>query len=394
MNFLFDARVIQDHFPGIGRYAFNLLAALPAELRAGEQIVVLHDLSAPSTRLPLHTLRELHHPQARWQEWHVPVFGLKNVMARLPHAPAKAIAHFPYYMRPASTAMPSLTTIHDALLLVHPEVAASTPARIANRLLNAFAIRASRRVIAVSHSAAKDIARFFPAARGKMLVIPEAADPSFTPRSIAEQDDALRAFAIPRPFALFLASNKPHKNLVRLVEAWKRVGKGWREEREERGKLVSSVSTFHSPFLVIAGHVDPRYPQVQQRVKELGLDQHVRFIGAISDAQAAALYSACDLFVFPSLYEGFGLTPLEAMACGAPVVCSDTSAMPEVAGGAALLFDPTKPDEIAQACLRVLRDDALRVVMRERSLKQAATFNWQKTARLTIDAYRSLMHDV
>jgi alpha-1,3-rhamnosyl/mannosyltransferase len=395
VKFLFDARVIQDHFPGIGRYAFNLLAALPAELRAGEQIIVLHDPSAPSLRLPMERLRERQHPQVRWQEWRVPVFGVKNLASRLPHPPANAIAHFPYYMRPATAAMPSLTTIHDALLMVHPEVAASTPARIANRLLNALAIRASQGVIAVSHSGAQDIERFLPAARGKMTVIPEAADPLFAPLSVAAQDEALKPFAIQRPFALFLASNKPHKNLVRLVEAWALAMGDWKSGigNARATDPQSPISNPEFPLLLIAGHVDPRYPQAQQRVKALGLEQQVRFIGVVSDAQAAALYSACGLFVFPSLYEGFGLTPLEAMACGAPVVCSNTSAMPEVAGEAALLFDPTAPAEIAQACLRVLRDGALRASMRERSLKQAATFSWQKTAQLTIDAYRSLTQD-
>ena len=390
MNILFDARVIQDHFPGIGRYAFNLLAALPAELRAGEQLIVLYDPSTPSTRLPIQTLREKQHPQVRWQEWRVPVFGVKNLASRLPRTQGNAVAHFPYYLRPALTTMPALTTIHDALLMVHPEVAASSKARIANRLLNALAIRASRRVIAVSHSGAKDIERFFPAARGKTTVIPEAADPSFTPRSRAEQDEACDAFDLHHPFALFLASNKPHKNLVRLVEAWGLVIRDWRIGIGDwrLPGAQSLISHLQSPLLVIAGHVDPRYPQAQQRVNELGLDPHVRFIGAVSDAQAAALYSACDLFVFPSLYEGFGLTPLEAMACGAPVACAGTSAMPEVAGDAALLFDPTKPEEIAQACRRLLRDDALRSEMRARSLKQAATFSWQNTARLTIEAYR------
>lgn len=384
MNFLFDARVIQDHFPGIGRYAFNLLAALPAELRPGERLIALHDPSTPSTRLPLRSLHEMQCSQVSWQEWRVPLFGLKNLVGRLPHLPANSIAHFPYYVRPATTSAPSLTTIHDVLLLVHPEVAASALARIANRTLNALAIRASRCVIAVSHSGAKDIERFFPATRGRVVVIPEAADPAFAPRSVAEQNATLATMDIRHPFALYLASNKPHKNLARLVEAWAKVVGDCEMTSSEASQRSDS------PVLVIAGHIDPRYSQAQQQVRALGLEQHVRFAGAVSDAQAAALYSACDLFVFPSLYEGFGLTPLEAMACGAPVVCSNTSAMPEVAGDAALLFDPTSPDEIARACLRVLRDAALRSAMRRRSLQQAATFSWQKTAQLTIDAYRSL----
>jgi alpha-1,3-rhamnosyl/mannosyltransferase len=357
---------------------------LPAELRAGEQLVVLHDPSTPSTRLPIHTLREQPHPQVRWQAWPVPVFGMKNLMAKPPQV-SNGVAHFLYYVRPALAGMPAVTTIYDTISFIYPEYVPSTRTRWIIRALHSLAVRNSQRVLTISQSAANDIARFFPPAKDKLVVTPLAADPSFKPQPNNAIAAIREQFDLHGQFAFYLASNKPHKNLVRLVEAWKLVGERWKEERDE---LVSSPFTLHSPLLVIAGHVDPRYPQAQQRMKELGLEQQIRFTGPVSDAQATALYSACDLFVYPSLYEGFGLTPLEAMACGAPVACSNTSSLPEVAGDAALLFDPTQPKEIAQACLRVLRDDALRAGMRERSVKQAANYSWQRTAQLTIDAYR------
>ena len=139
---------------------------------------------------------------------------------------------------------------------------------------------------------------------------------------------------------------------------------------------------------MIAGHQDPRYPQAQERVRALGIADWVRFIGEVSNADMPALYSACTLFVFPSLYEGFGLTPLEAIACGAPVACSNTSSLPEVAGDAALLFDPTRPEEIATTCARILNDPALQTALRARSLAQAARFTWAETARRTLEVYR------
>lgn len=382
MNILFDARVIQDHFPGIGRYAFNLLSALPAEMRAGEQIVVLHDPSTPSTRLPIQALREKPSPNVQWREWRVPVFGLKNLASRPPRI-ANGVAHFLYYVRPTMAGMPAVTTIYDTISLIYPEYVPSARTRWIIHTLHALAVRASRRVVTISQSAASDIARFYPQSKNKLIVTPLAADPSFTPQPDHAVEAARAQFQLQGRFAFYLASNKPHKNLVRLIDAWAILTRDWELARRE-----SSVSNHDGPILVIAGHVDPRYPEAQTRVKELGLEQHVRFIGPVSDAQAAALYSACDLFVYPSLYEGFGLTPLEAMACGAPVACSNSSSLPEVAGDAALLFDPTKPEEIARVCLRALCDDALRAGMRERSLKQAAQFNWQRTAQLTIDVYR------
>jgi glycosyltransferase involved in cell wall biosynthesis len=122
----------------------------------------------------------------------------------------------------------------------------------------------------------------------------------------------------------------------------------------------------------------------------LGIADSVTFIDAVRDEDLPALYSACDLFVFPSLYEGFGLPPLEAMACGAPVTCSNTSSMPEVVGDAALLFDPSRPQEIAQAIGRILKEPALQADLRARSLQRAAQFSWRQCARTTLEVYRSV----
>jgi glycosyltransferase involved in cell wall biosynthesis len=143
--------------------------------------------------------------------------------------------------------------------------------------------------------------------------------------------------------------------------------------------------------LIIAGHQDPRYPQAQQFARQYGIENDIRFIGEVSDLEAAALYSGCELFVFPSLHEGFGLTPLEAMSCGAPVICSNTSSLPEVVGNAGLLFDPNDVDDLANAIQLALNDDYLLSHLRENSLRQAARFSWKETARLTIEAYREVI---
>jgi alpha-1,3-rhamnosyl/mannosyltransferase len=245
-----------------------------------------------------------------------------------------------------------------------------------------MAIAASRRVITISQSAADDLARFFPSIKAKLVVTPLAPDPVFKPQTPASIEDVLARFKLPDRFAFYLASNKPHKNLVRLVEAWQLVVSDWLMNAR-----AHPLTNIEQPTLIIAGHQDTRYSEAQLRVQELGLEQHVRFIGSVSDAQAAALYSACALFVYPALYEGFGLTPLEAMACGAPVACSNASSLPEVTGDAAVLFDPTKPQDIASACLSVLQDDDLRLRMREKSLAQADRFSWRETARLTMATY-------
>jgi alpha-1,3-rhamnosyl/mannosyltransferase len=382
MNIVFDARVMQDHFPGIGRYAYNVLAKLPELLDDDETLTVLHDPSVKNTRYEMPVKSD----RVTWVDYRTPIFGMKNVLTVPPIPnPKSALVHYPYYVRPRAARPPSVTTIYDAISFVYPEYALSAQARLSIRLLHQMAIAASRAIITISQSAANDLARFFPSARDKLIVTPLAPDPIFTP----QPDEAITAirtkFDLAQPFTLYLASNKPHKNLAKLIEAWKLVISNWLMSTGER-----PITNNQQPILIIAGYYDPRYPQAQQHVKALGLEQRVRFVGPVSDAEAAGLYSACALFVYPSLYEGFGLTPLEAMACGAPVACSNASSLPEVAGEAAVLFDPTRPEGIASACLRVLRDDALQQDMRSRSLAQAARFAWRETARLTMNTYREV----
>jgi glycosyltransferase involved in cell wall biosynthesis len=367
-SYVFDARVIQDHFPGIGRVALNLLRALPAQLRADERLIVLHDPSAKNTRLPFNPHDPAWPASIQFAEHRTPVFSLRNLSAPLPaHG---AITHHQYYVRPLRDSGASITSIYDAISFVYPRYVPSARARLQIRLLHALAVARSDAVLTISQSAAADLTRAFPALKHKLTVVPLAADAIYHPRDQSQQRAARARFGIDGPFAFYIASNKPHKNLNALIDAWAR--------------LKPAHAT-----LVLAGHQDPRYPQAQHRAAALGLGA-VKFIGAIDDDSAAALHSACDVFVFPSLYEGFGLTPLEAMACGTPVACSNASSLPEVTGDAALQFDPHNPQAIADALEQLFDSAQLRAAMREKSLIQAARFSWERTAADTIAVYRGL----
>jgi alpha-1,3-rhamnosyl/mannosyltransferase len=140
--------------------------------------------------------------------------------------------------------------------------------------------------------------------------------------------------------------------------------------------------------LVIAGHWDERYPEAKRLTEELGLKDQVLFIGPVADPDLPALYSGASLFVFPSLYEGFGLPVVEAMACSLPVICSNVSSLPEVAGEAALLVDPLDVQSLAAAMHTVMTDEALKEGMRGKGLVQAGKFSWERTAQETIKVYR------
>ena len=170
---------------------------------------------------------------------------------------------------------------------------------------------------------------------------------------------------------LYMGINKPHKNLVFLLEVF--------SELDTKVKLV------------LAGKEDPRYPEARQKAERLNLGESVVFLGEVADNDLPMLYSGAELFVFPSLHEGFGLPVLEAIACGTPVVCSNTSSLPEIVADAALTLDPLDREAWAVALMEVLEREALRAEMREKGLKRAAAFSWEETARRTWEVYQSTL---
>jgi len=190
------------------------------------------------------------------------------------------------------------------------------------------------------------------------------------PQILKTVAEARARYGLPERYLLYLGSNKPHKNLRRLVEAWARLQP-------------------QSMPLVIAGAWDGRYPEARQRAAALSLEGQVRWLGPVPETDLPALYSGSLLFVFPSLYEGFGLPVLEAMACGTPVVCSNSSSLPEVAGDAALLVDPMNTEELVTAVRTALENESLRQDMTEKGLKRAQGFSWLQTAQRTLEVYRS-----
>jgi glycosyltransferase involved in cell wall biosynthesis len=293
------------------------------------------------------------------QQWDVP---------RLLHRRKATLYHSPYYLMPYRSGVPALVTIHDLIPLLYPEYF-SLLQRLVFAVTVRLAARVARWVIADSQATAGDLRRFLNLPQACVVVVPAAADPAFYPRPPAEVEAARRKYGLPESYVLYLASNKPHKNLVRLVEAWARLQP--------------------QPLpLVIAGVWDPRFPEPRERAQALGLGERVLWPGPVAELDLSALYTGATIFAFPSVYEGFGLPVLEAMACGTPVVCSNTSSLAEVAGDAALTVDPIDTVAIADALGHLLSDADLRADLRERGLRQAARFSWTRAARETLEVYR------
>jgi alpha-1,3-rhamnosyl/mannosyltransferase len=363
-----DGRTIQDHFPGIARYTFNLTGAL-TQIASSLEMALLYNPSATSTRLALPNLRLIACPTSPFsiqQQWQVP---------RQLHQVQATVYHSPYYLMPYRPGLPTVFTCHDLIPLIYPEYFTSTQ-RLIYRLAHALALRTAQVTIAVSHSTQADLLRHLRIDPQRIVVVHEAADEHFAPQSPEAIATLKRKCVLPDRYVLYFGSNKPHKNLVRLVRAW---------------QIANVKYQMSNVKLVIAGHWDNWHAEVKRLVEEQNMQDCVVFTGPVNEADLPALYSGATLFVFPSLYEGFGLPVIEAMACGTPVVCSNTSSLPEAAGDAALLIDPLDVNALAETIGRVLASQELRQYLREKGLAQAARFSWQQTAQQTLIAYNNVI---
>jgi len=294
--------------------------------------------------------------------------------------------HATEHLLPRFSSVRTVFTLHDLIFLFHPETHKPLNRWFLTLMMPRF-LRVADAVIAVSECTKRDAIRFYGIPEEKITVIYEGVNPRFRPAD-PEAIAAVRArYSLPEHFILYVGTIEPRKNLAALLEAFHH--------------LLATCSLRPAPCdllpatcdlrLVIVGKRGWLYEGFFHRLRELGLEDRVIFTGYVPDEDLPAIYSAADLFVFPSLYEGFGLPVLEAMACGTPVVCSDTSSLPEVAGDTALLVDPTDVRALAAAMERALTDEHLRAEIRARGLGRAGHFTWEKAARGTLEVYLRVM---
>ncbi len=369
-----DIRFIYDHFPGIGRYLYNLVAAM-VHAPHPHHLLLLHNPALPNAH---YDIAALHQPRADLVPTSLRPFSLLEQieLPRLARHLKLDLLHSPYYVKPyAGLPCPSVVTIYDLIGRRYPEVL-SRRSRYLYRTMMGLAVASSQRIITISASARDDLRHYYRLPPARLAVVPAAADAHFRPQPPATVAAMRQKYGLPPRYVLYLGSNKPHKNLPRLVRAWERV-------------IAEQPTT--DALLVLAGHEDPRYPAAREMVAARGLAQRVRFLPDVADADLPALYSGAEVFIFPSFYEGFGLPPLEAMACGAPVLCAYASSLPEVVGDAALTFDPYSFIEMAEQLQRVLHHASLRQQLRERGLQQVQRFSWQRSAQATLAVYDEVL---
>ncbi|MBZ5559417.1 MAG: glycosyltransferase family 4 protein [Acidobacteriia bacterium] len=358
-----DARKLHDF--GIGTYIRNLLRQL-ARLDRDTEFVVLcrpDDREAMVLGENFRTVSESAGNYSVAEQLKIPL-ALKREGVTLFHAP--------HYVLPPLVGCRSVVTIHDCIHLMFPQYLPNRFALAYARTSIALAARRATRIMTVSESSKRDILRLVDAPASKIDVIYNAYDERFgvEPR----EQDVLRVrerFQLHDPFVLYAGNVKPHKNLERLIDAFHRL----------RARGLDQVK------LVLIGDDISKYAALRRAVHTHQLHQHVRFLGYMPEETLAALYRLAGVFVFPSLYEGFGLPPLEAMASGTPVVTSNVSSLPEVAGDAAVLVDPYDPDAIADGIQRVLTDETLRADLKRKGLARAKQFSWDQSVRRIREIY-------
>lgn len=316
---------------------------------------------APEGLLPRGPLAEhvLIGPQRLWTH-----LGLSWETLRRP----PEVLFIPAHVVPVWHGAPTVVTVHDLGYRFYPRQH-TLRSRLYLDLSTRFSCRAACRVIADSQATARDLQSQYRVPPGKTVVAYPGLDPTLS-RAGKEAQQSVRArYHLERPFVLYVGTIQPRKNLTRLVEAMARL-----------------PAEFGAVELVLAGKMGWLAGGIQDRMRELGLEERVRFPGYVPQEDLAALLSAGECFVMPSLYEGFGLPVLESMACGTPVICSDAGSLPEAAGDAALLFTPTDVDGLTAALSRVLGDAALRSELVGRGYQQAARFSWERCASQVLAA--------
>jgi alpha-1,3-rhamnosyl/mannosyltransferase len=387
-----DGRVIADRFPGIGRYVYELVRALP-DAAPDLSLVLLVDRGAAPGRLDA---RELAGPRCAL----VPVdAGVRSVAAqwRIPRALAAhraAVFHATYWVTAYRPGVPTVLSIHDLIGLQ----AGSGLGRVKRwglRLALRLALRSATEVVTLSDwsraailggarkggESEQDAGEGGHAAGGwssgpapspeHVTTTPLAAGAAFRPATQEQIAAARTALALPDRYVLYLGSAKPHKNLRTVVDAWRSAG--------------PRLPRVH---LVLAGAWGPEGDAIRAVAATLPDSAPTLILGGVPDHLTAGLLSGAAVFAFPSLLEGFGLPPLEAMACGVPVVAARAASLPEVLGDAGILVEPLDTQAWADALVRVVGDAALTRELRQNGLARASHFSWEETARKTAAVYR------
>jgi glycosyltransferase involved in cell wall biosynthesis len=366
MRIAFDGTTLTPGRTGVGYYTEHLLQHLAREVEAtGDELVVVSNQPI-DTQVPLPAHVRVHDGH----RFPVRIGWMQLRAQRALDAVQPDVAHFTNGMMPIGSPVSTIVTVHDMSLRLYPRC---HPVRrlLLNRPLMQVAIRHAASIVTVSESARRDLLRLHGIAADRVSVVHEAASPAFRPiTGRARLDEVRSKYGLPERFVLYVGTIEPRKNLPRLMDAF--------AQARRRGV---------PHHLVCVGPYGWSSRDLAGRIDRLGIKPAVHFTGYASVDDLPAIYNLGEFFVFPSLYEGFGLPVVEAMASGLPVITSNTSSLAEVAADAALTVDPASTDAIADAIVSAATDESLRADLARRGLRRARAFSWTQTAKEMLAVY-------
>lgn len=377
MRVAIDIRPIRDF--GVGTYIRNVVRTLGRIDSANEYFLIGgRDRVREAGRLPDNfNIVPFSAEEGSYRGY----FGFRDVLRHY----RCDLVHIPHLLwTPLYLPCPYVVTVHDLLDFLYRASNGGGARRLVHRYCTQAVLNGAARILAVSQFTKKDIQRLFGIADKKIEVIYNAIDERFRQ---GHATDADREFIAERyqtnyPFLLYAGRISPHKNIIRIIEAFSAL----KAELDKEDKYPDLK-------LIIIGDEVSRHPDLRRAVIRSGVQNDVRFLGFVSIDTLRTFYDVAKVFVFPSLYEGFGLPPLEAMSHGTPVVTSNTSSLPEVVGNAAVLVNPENVFEIMRAVHRVLVDQSMREKMKERGYEQVQRFSWEDSAQRILRVYREVAGD-
>ena len=354
-------------YSGIGQYIVHLAEMLPA-LDVDHSYTLIHsrkDQSPPgaANARQCAAWTPSHH---RLEQWALPI-----ELARL----RLDLLHSPDFIPPFRGGLRRVITVHDLNFLYYPQFLTADSRRYYNDQIER-AVTMADHILADSYATKLDLIKLLNVPEHNISAVWLAPDRSFRPIEPEVLAAARARLGLPDRFVLFTGTLEPRKNVAGLLRAYRQ----WRD------------CDARAPSLLLAGSRGWLFDETRALIKELKLEQDVRWIDSPPAADLVALYNATSVFVLPSHYEGFGLTVLEAMACGAPTIISDRGSLPEIAGGASLVVDPDNIDELAEALARVMDDEALRLDLQYKGFERVTEFSWERCARETLKVYNLVLN--
>ena len=375
MRIAFDYTAAVRQSAGVGNYVRRLLDAM-LEQDSTNQYTLLTS-GRPTKERPFPTASNVRgrgivipdrYLNIIWYRWRLPLYATYfSGQADIYHGPDFALP-------PIGKNLRKVVTVHDLAFLEHPEYAVPALADYLKKVVPE-AVAAADAVCTVSEEVSRTLVRHFQTPREKLVVIPNGVGPYF--RRVTDPiilAATRHKYDMHKPLVLGVGTLEPRKNHISLIKAF------YTAQKKKNGPAM----------LAIAGGKGWLYDETQQLVQDLKLEKKVRFLGRVSDLELVTLYSMADVFAFPSFFEGFGVPPIEAMACGAPVITSNTSSLPEVVSDAALLVDPHKPDELAHAITRLIENPQLQEELRQKGYERVKQFTWAESARKMLSVYQQL----